>query len=161
MILSELLKNAEISFLKIAKKIGISSFTVKSRYDKMKKEGIIRRSIVTIDLSKLGYQGKVFLLITNAPNAAKSVTIEALKKIKNIIVISEIIGPYDIIAIAPIIDLNSIRDLVNEVKKLDSVYSVQISCINDTMFPLNPTFGTLLSQQSLNLANPKPSNSTE
>jgi DNA-binding Lrp family transcriptional regulator len=127
----------------------------------MKKNGIIINSVVTIDLSKLGYQSKVFLLITNAPHTPKSVTIEALKKIRNIIVISEIIGPYDIIAIAPIIDLNSIRELVSEVKKLDSVCRVQISCINDTMFPLNPTFGTLLSQQSINLANPKPSISTE
>jgi len=148
LILGELLQNAQLSFLKIAQKLGISSFTVKSRYDKMKKEGIIRKTIVTIDLSKLGYQGKVFLLITSTPNQAKSVTIEALKKIRNIIVVSEIIGPFDILAIAPIIDFNSIKTLVNEVKQIPSVQRVKISCVNDTMFPIDPTFGKMLSQQS-------------
>ncbi len=152
LILTELFQDAQIPFLQIATKLGISSFTVKSRYDKMKREGIIGRSIVAIDLSKFGYQGKAFLLITNDPNTPKSITIDALKKIRNIIVISEIIGPYDIIAVAPIIDLNSIMDLVSEVKKLRSVHSVQITCINDTVFPLNPTFAKLLSRQSLNLA---------
>jgi DNA-binding Lrp family transcriptional regulator len=152
LILSELSKNAQASFLKIAKKIGVSSFTVKSRYDKMKKEGIIKRTVVNIDLSKLGYQGKAFLLITNAPNTPKSVVMEELKKIVDVIVVSEIIGPFDIIAIAPIIDLNSIRKLVNEIKRLSSVQRVQITCIDDTMFPVNATFGKVLSEQCLNLA---------
>lgn len=152
LILNELLKNAQMSFLKIAKKVGVSSFTVKSRFDKMKKEGIIARCVVTVDLSKLGYQGKAFLLISSVSNQAKSVTIDALKKMKNILVISEIIGPFDILAIAPITDFNSIRELVTEVKKLHSVQRVKISAINDTMFPVNPTFGKILSQQSHNMA---------
>lgn len=154
LILGELVENAQISFLKIAKKIGISSFTVKSRYEKMKKEGIIVKTIVNIDLSKLGYQGKVFLLITAAPNTAKTVTMEALKKIRNIMVVSEIIGPFDLIAIAPISDLNSVRELVNEVKKIPSVQRVQITCVDDTMFPVSQTFGKMLSEQSHKLAMP-------
>jgi Lrp/AsnC family transcriptional regulator for asnA, asnC and gidA len=152
LILAELLRNAQLSFLKIAQKLGVSSFTVKSRYSKMKRKGIIKESIITLDLSKLGYQGKVFLLITNRPDQAKSVTIEALKKIRNIIVVSEIIGPFDILAIAPIIDLNSIKTLVYEVKKIPSVQRVKINCLNNTMFPVNPTFGKILSQLSQNKA---------
>lgn len=50
----------------------------------MVKNGVVRRSIITIDLSKLSYEGKVFLLITNAPNNGKAKTIEALKKIKTL-----------------------------------------------------------------------------
>ncbi len=152
LILGELLKNAQTSFLKIAQKIGVSSFTVKSRFDKMKEEGVIRKTIITLDLSKLGYQGKAFLLITNTPNQAKSVTMEALKKIRNIIVLSEIIGPFDIIAIAPITDFNSVKALVNEVKSIPSVQRVKISCINDTIFPINQTHGKILSQESLDSA---------
>jgi DNA-binding Lrp family transcriptional regulator len=114
----------------------------------MKKEGIITRSSVCIDISKLGYQGKVFLLITNAPNETKKATIDALKKMRNIISISEIIGPFDIIAIAPIIDFNSIKELVSTVKKIPSVQRVNIACVNETMFPLSATFGKILSQSS-------------
>ena len=155
LILSELLIDAQLSFLEVAKKIGISSFTVKSRFDKMKRDGVIRGNIVTIDLSKLGYQGKVFLLIMTAPNTAKSITIDALKKIRNIIVVSEIIGPFDLLAIAPIVDLNSITALVQEAKKIPSVQRVKITCLKDTWFPVSPTFGKVLSEQSRNLAMPK------
>lgn len=152
LILGELLIDAQKSFLQIAKKLEISSFTVKSRYDKMVKEGIIRSSILNIDLSKLGYQGKAFLLITNYTNQPKDATIQVLKKMRNILIISEIIGPFDIIAIAPIIDFKSIGELVNQVKNIPSVQRVNIACINDTSFPINSTFGKILSQTSLETA---------
>jgi len=152
LILSELLIDAQTSFLQIAKKLKISSFTVKSRYDKMVKDNIIFRSSICIDLSKLGYQGKVFLLITNASNQAKKVTVDALKKMRNIINVSEIVGPFDIIAIAPITDFNSIKDLVTEVKKIPSVQRVNITCINETNFPLSQTFGKILSETSRKIA---------
>jgi len=59
LILSELLKDAQMSFLAIAKKFDISPYTVIKRYEGMKREGIILQTMVSIDLSKLGYQGKV------------------------------------------------------------------------------------------------------
>ncbi len=148
LILGELLLDAQMSFLQIAKKLKISSFTVKSRFDKMVKEGIIRKAIINIDLSKLGYQGKAFLLITNEPNQSKETTISALKKMGNILVVSEILGPFDLIAIAPIIDFDSIKDLVNMVKKIPSVQRVNVTLVNETMFPLSDTFGKMISQAS-------------
>jgi DNA-binding Lrp family transcriptional regulator len=152
LILSELLKNSQLSFLKIAKELHISSFTVKSRFDKMKKEGIIKKAVVSLDLAKFGYQGKMFLLITNAPNLEKSLTIQALGKMRNIIVVSEIIGSFDIIAIAPIIDFDSVKSLVSDIKKLPSVQRVDVTCIDETMFPISPTFGKILSSQCRNIA---------
>jgi Lrp/AsnC family transcriptional regulator, regulator for asnA, asnC and gidA len=152
LILSELLLDAQISFLQLAKKLKISSFTIKSRYDKMLKEGMINKPIINIDLSKLGYQGKAFLLITNVPNQPKQNTIKAIKKIKNIIMVTEIIGPYDIFAISPIVDFQAIRELISEVKKIPSVQRVNISCINDTNFPINLSFGKTVSQLSRDIA---------
>ena len=152
LILSDLLKDAQMSFMAIAKKLGISPYTVRKRYQRMKREGVIKKSIVSIDLSKLGYQGKAFLMITNSPSHDKSVTIASLMKIKNVMVISEIIGPFDILAIAPVMDLNSIRALADEVRKLPSVQRVEITCISDTAFPINAGFGKALSQKCLESA---------
>jgi Lrp/AsnC family leucine-responsive transcriptional regulator len=152
-ILSELSRDPQIPFLEIAKKLGTSPYTVVKRYEKMKKEGIIKKILVSIDLKKLGYQGKVYLMITNVPTQDKSVTIEALEKINNIIVITQVIGAFDILAIAPITDLNSIRTLVKEIKKLPSVQRVEIACINDTDFPINPSFNKMIQQSFTNLAN--------
>lgn len=62
---------------------------------------------------------------------------------RNIFVISEMIGDFEIIEIAPIKDLNSIKTLVNQIKRLPSVDKVEIALINDTEFPVNSRFGNL------------------
>ena len=79
-ILSELLKNAQASFAEIARELGTSPYTVGRRYENMKKEGIFLESTVSIDLSKIGYQGKAFLWIAISPQQNKLNTIETLKK---------------------------------------------------------------------------------
>jgi DNA-binding Lrp family transcriptional regulator len=152
LILSELFKEPQMSFVKIAKKFGTSPYTVRRRFEKMKKEGIINKCIVSIDLSKLGYQGKAFLMVTVSPNRDKSETMSALTRIRNIIAATEIVGPFDILAIAPVVDLNDIRTLVNEVKRLPNVQRVEIAVISDTAYPLNPSFGKLFSQKSFEMA---------
>ena len=152
LILSELVKDSQMPFAKIAEKLGTSPYTVRRRYERMKKEGIIRRCLVSIDLSKLGYQGKAFLLITISPNGDRTDTISALKKIRNVIVVTEIIGPFHLLAIAPITDVVSIRTLVNEAKRAPNVQRVEIACINDTCYPVNPSFGRVTSRRSYKLA---------
>ncbi len=148
LILGELFNDATLSFVEIAKRIDTSAYTVRRRYEQMKKEGKIFRSIVSINLAKLGYQGKAFLFITVGPNANKSETISYLKTIKNVIVVSELIGPYEILAIAPIIDLKSIQTLIKEVRKAPCIQQVRAAFINDTYFPINPNFNALLSKKS-------------
>jgi Lrp/AsnC family transcriptional regulator, regulator for asnA, asnC and gidA len=152
LILSELLKDASLSFVKVAKKVGTSPYTVRRRYEKLKKKGMILKCIISIDLTKLGYQGKAFLLITVEPNSNKTDTINCLTKLRNVIVVTEIIGPYDILAIAPISDLNSIQELVLEVRKAPNLERIEIACIDDIHFPVSPNLGTILSEKCVSLA---------
>lgn len=142
-IIRELTKDAQTPFLRIAKKLGVSPETVRTRYGKMRKDGTIKHCSISIDLSKIGYQGKVFLMITNSPHNDKSKTINALKKMRNIFIISEMIGDFEIIGIAPVKDMNSLTTLVNKIKKLPSVNQVKITIINDTTFPVNEHFGEI------------------
>ena len=151
-ILGELLIDASLSFVEIAKKLDTTPYTVRRRFERLKKEGIIQKSIITIDLSKLGYQGKAFLLITVSPNGNKAETIAYLRTIRNVIVVAQIIGPHDIIAIAPVTDLKSIQELVKEARKAPFLQRVEIACINDTNFPISQNLGTVLRQQSIALA---------
>ena len=152
LIINELLLDAQISFLAMSKKLGTSPHTIKKRYDKMKKEGVFGKFIVSIDLSKIGYQGKAFFLITNAPNQDKAETISELKKIKNIISITEIVGAFDILAIAPISDVDSVFNIVKKIKALPGVKQVEITAIKDTAFPINPNFGKTLAEKFLSQA---------
>ena len=151
-ILGELLIDASLSFVEIAKKLGTTPYTVRRRFERLRKEGIIQKSSVTIDLSKLGYQGKAFLLVTVSPHGNKAETIAYLRTIRNVIVVAQIIGPHDIIAIAPVTDLNSIQELVREARKAPFLQRVEIACINDTNFPISGNLGTVLRQQSIALA---------
>ena len=152
LILSELLKDATLSFADVAKKVGTSPYTVRRRIARLKEEGVIIRSIVSIDLAKLGYQGKAFLLINVSPSGDKSQTISYLKKMCNIIVVTEIVGPCDVLAIAPITDLNSVQTLVAEAKRAPFVLRVKIACVDDTYFPVSQNLGKMLSQKSYTLA---------
>ncbi len=149
LIINELLNDAQISFLTMSKKLNTSPHTIKKRYDRMKKDQVFTEFIASIDLSKIGYQGKAFLMITTAPNQDKSETIEELTKIKNIISVTEIIGVFDILAIAPISDLDSVMNLIQRVKELPSVQQVELSIIKDTAFPINSNFGKTLAEESL------------
>ncbi len=152
LILSELEKDARASFSKIAKKLGISPYTIRKSYERMKQEGKIYRSTVCIDLSKLGYQGKALLLITVSPQQTKTETILALRRIRNVITVTEIIGSFDLLAIAPITDFASIKMLVDEAKRAPNVERVDIACINDTSFPAYPSFREMFSKRSRDLA---------
>jgi len=153
LILAELLKDGAMSFVDIAKNVKSTPCTVRRRYEKMKKAGKIFRCIVSLDLARLGYQGKTFLLITVTPNSNKAETVAYLKNIRNILVVTEIIGPCDIMAIAPITDLTSIQTLLTEAKKAPNIQKVDFYCINDTSFPIGQNFGEVLKQRCQTLGN--------
>jgi DNA-binding Lrp family transcriptional regulator len=155
LVLNELLKDGTLSFVEIAKNIGSTPYTVRRRYEKMKKDGLIFRCSASIDLSKLGYEGKVFLLVTVKPNSNRAETIEHLKKLHNVMTVTELMGQYDIMAIAPVTDLNSVKALVLEARDAPHVQRVELACIDDVSFPIGANFGAVLGQKSLSLAGVK------
>ncbi len=154
-ILGELERDASLSFVDIAKSIGTTPYTVRRRYERLRKEGVIFRCIASIDLAKLGYQGKAFLLITVAPNSNKTDTIEYLKKVVNVIVVTEVIGPCDLLAIAPVTDLKSIQVLIQEAKKAPNIQRIEFACLNNVDFPVCQSYGSVLNKKSQSLADPK------
>ena len=147
-ILSEILKDGTFTFCQIANLLNTTPSTVRRRYEKMKREGIIANSVTSIDLSKLGYHGKVFLLINLCSDGDKSETISYLLKMRNVIVVTELIGPYNILAIAPVKDLKNVQDLVIEARKAPHVQKVEMEYIEDTFFPVSPNYGKVLSMKS-------------
>src|SRR4030042_3198255 len=120
-ILQLLLKSPQEPFYRIAKKVGVSPTTVQRKVQKMKEAGMIHCFSIIIDLSKLGYQGEAYLHITNASGYDKATTIDRLKGIPNIFLITEIIGAFDVMATAPVKDYQSIVNMFNTIKQLPSV----------------------------------------
>ena len=143
-ILQLLTKNPQEPFYRIAKKIGVSPRTVEKRFQKMKEAGTIIHPTIIVDLSKIGYQGEAYLQIVNAPGFEKITTIDALKRIPNIFLVTEIIGNFDILAIAAVKDFRSIINMVNTIRQLPSVEKVEADFVTDTQFPATTGFNRQL-----------------
>jgi DNA-binding Lrp family transcriptional regulator len=153
LILAELHKDGAMSFVNIAHNVNSTPSKVRRCYEKMKSEGIITGCAVTLNLARLGYQGKAFLLIHLTSNSTKIETVTYLQKIKNVFGVIDIIGPCDLIAIAPITDLSSLQSLLAEAKKAPHVQKVEFYCISDVYFPLGPNFDSVLNERCQVLAN--------
>ena len=113
-ILAALIENPTESFLKIAKKLDISPSTVKKRYDKMKNR-VFTNPFVVIDLSKLGFQGKAFLLVSNSNEGNPQLTLDKLHKMPNVFLIAETVGKFDFIAYVAFRDIKEIEKIINEI----------------------------------------------
>jgi DNA-binding Lrp family transcriptional regulator len=146
-ILQELTKDAQTPFYRLAKEIGVSSRTVQKRYERMKEQGIIRRSTIEVDLSGIGFQGKAYLMITNAPNQDKALTIEALDRMENVFLVSEIVGDFDLIAVAMVRAVRDVIDLVGAIRRLPSVGRVEVALVGDTAFPVTESSGRVLQEE--------------
>jgi Lrp/AsnC family transcriptional regulator for asnA, asnC and gidA len=139
-ILKELISNPQISFSAIAKKLNISQNTVKKRYEKMVKEKTILSSFITIDLIKIGFQGRARFTIRTDQKAS---TIESLKKIPNITLVAETFGDYDVIAFAIVKDYTSMMEVSNEIKNIPTIKQADISLEKTTHFPVSEQFNYL------------------
>ena len=143
-ILQILKKNPLKPFLKIAKEIGISPSTVLNRYERLKMDNVIYGASTIVDLSKIGYQGKAFLLVTytNICNAEDSPT-EALRNIPNVFLVSEIIGTFDVLAMVAFKDLTEIKEIIGKVRAIPCVKKVEVTLTNDTLYPLKEEYHDL------------------
>ena len=134
--MSELQKRPGKPFIKISEELGISPMTVKNRYERMKKEGKIFGTSTILDLSKIGYQGKAFLHITNNINENPEKIIKNLQQIPNVFLVSEIIGTFDILVMAAFRDLKEIKEITDRIRDDPSVKKVEMSITDDTLYPL-------------------------
>ena len=143
-ILKTLKKNPNKTFLKVAKEIGVSTSTVLNRYEKLKMDDVIFGASIIIDLSKIGYQGKAFLLVTysNICDEENSPT-EALRSISNVYLISEVIGTFDVLAMVVFKDLIDIKELISKIRVLPCVKKVEVILTNDTLCPLKEEYNEM------------------
>lgn len=148
-ILKILIKNPQQPYYKISKKIGLSQRCIQKRIQKMHKKNIIIQSTIIIDLTKLGYQGRAQIMINNQQGYSKNITIQALKQIPNIFIITETIGEFDLIAIAAVKDYPNLIKMVNTIKQLPSVANTKINLVTEAQFPITTEFNKQLDTETL------------
>ena len=133
-ILTELMADAERPFSRIARKIGISHETVRKRYERMKREGIIKACTVLVDGHKLGDEGTAFLMLSCASEVNKKDVLESLKHIPDLYMIVELIGDYDFFTWARLKNIEKLAQLVTNIRNLGNIDRVETILLTQTYF---------------------------
>lgn len=130
-IAKRLSKNARTPFSHIAKQLNLFTAYVIERYKKLKESGFFIRSSITVDMEKLGYPANTMILIKTVGPKIMGIH-KRILEIPNVIVLTKIIGEWDLLAIIP---LASFKDLFEIEKQLGA-----ISGIEKFQIKINPQF---------------------
>lgn len=141
-IIDELLKDPEASFGKIGNCLILSHETVRKRYERMKKEGVLKCTLI-IDRSKIGYQGTAFFLISCSETGSKEQAIAALRDMKVFNSIDKVIGgAFDLFASTATRDLRDLCGLVDKIQKIPSIENVETGLLLFTYYSYIPKPGS-------------------
>jgi|WetSurMetagenome_2_1015567.scaffolds.fasta_scaffold671488_2 Lrp/AsnC family transcriptional regulator, regulator for asnA, asnC and gidA len=133
-ILTELIKDAQMPFSEISQRIGVSRETVRKRFEKMKKDGIIKRITILIDGHKIGEQGTAFLMLTCLRGADKQAVFQSLRIVPDVCLVTELMGDFDFFVWARIRDLEQIAQIVSEVRKCEGIDQIETLILPQTYF---------------------------
>jgi DNA-binding Lrp family transcriptional regulator len=133
-IIKALRADARRTFRSIAEELGLSPNTVKSRFIKMRRYGLIKGSTVTIDIYELGAQVTQFCIRT-----VESETDEVIKHINEIrigdraIGCWKVLGHYNILAWLIIKDPVKLQAAKQIVRQHPGVIEVNVSILTNHM----------------------------
>jgi Lrp/AsnC family transcriptional regulator for asnA, asnC and gidA len=125
-ILNELLLDARIPYLEIARKLIVSGGTIHQRIDKLKKMGVLEGSKAVLNLSKLGYDVTVILGIHLKSSRDLNDVIGKLEQLPEIVEAHYTTGNY---ALLLKLHTKTIQDfhkfLANKLQAIDAIQSTE------------------------------------
>ena len=119
-IMREFQNDARQSYREIAEKLKIAEGTVYNRVNKLKDMGVIKRFIVDIDYSKLGYDLVAIIGIRTQGGHLPEIEKEISRE-KEVTTVYDVTGEYDAIAVAKFKDRSELNDLVKRINSLPNV----------------------------------------
>lgn len=122
-ILSILMKDANESYTKIAKKLHVSGGTVHVRMTKLKDMGIVKGASLTIDFAKLGYDISAFLGIYLDKSSLYEDVSRQLESIPEVVSAHYTTGIYSIFAKIIVRDTNHLRAVLHD--KIQKISGIQ------------------------------------
>jgi Lrp/AsnC family transcriptional regulator for asnA, asnC and gidA len=133
-IIEQLQNNVRTSFVEMGKTLQISHETVRKRFEAMRQNGIIRSCSITVDWSKLGYQGTLFIMVSLGHGSDKAHVCAQLARIPEISMVIKVMGAYDIQAHAKVHDLKEYAKLADEVQRIPGIRRAVICFASFTYF---------------------------
>jgi len=125
-IVEKLTKNGRLPFSKIAQEIGVSTDTVARRYEKLRKNNLIKVSI-QINPLDLGYQAILYLNIALTNQSKTKEVVDKLSIIPGVAYLVKISGNYDLLVTALVKDCKDIIAINEEIVKIPYIKRMEAS----------------------------------
>jgi Lrp/AsnC family transcriptional regulator for asnA, asnC and gidA len=119
-ILRELKKDARKSHRDLAEKLGVAEGTIYNRINKLQESGVIKRFMVDLDFSKLGYDLTVVIGITVEGGHLAEME-EKISKKPNVSAVYDVTGEYDALIVAKFAERDSLNDFIKSILRLPYV----------------------------------------
>ena len=131
-ILRELSRDSRKSFRKIARKLGIATTTVISKYNNLKNAGVIRYPSLIIDHEKIGYSLSALIEILVSKGKLIDVEKEIAKKY-NAYAVYDITGDTDAMILAKFRNRKELNDFVKSLLAMEFVERTNTHLILNTI----------------------------
>jgi len=122
-ILKTLLKDARTPYADIGRECGISSNSIRLRFERLKKVGVIKGAITQVNPKSLGYNYIAFISVQADANRRQHVN-DFLKNTPNIITTTELMGRYNIMMFVALKNIEEIDRVVTYIKRNQNVVKV-------------------------------------
>ena len=132
-IADKLAENGRISMDTLGKEIGVSPDTVKRRYEKLKKNGVLKVTI-QINPSMIGYEA-LCIFFTKTTNEKSDLIAEKIGRIPNIISVMKTSGDYDLQIYAMVQDIGQLLYVQEQIGKIQGISKIEpeIMRLNEKM----------------------------
>lgn len=119
-ILRLLLKDARASFAEIAKDCGVQANVIRTRYNQLKKDGVITGEMVDVQPEVLGYNCRATLRLRVDANKMGNL-VDQLKGIPEVLQIAEGVGRKNILCFIITRNITDLNRVIEHIKALKGV----------------------------------------
>ncbi len=120
-LLEALKVDSRLSFVDLAKRLGTSEGTVRSRLKRLKDRGVILRFTVRT----AGTTVKAFVEVSVRSNTNTSKIATAIAAIPGVQAVYEVAGETDIVALVDVLSTLQLNDIIERVRRMDSTISTR------------------------------------
>jgi DNA-binding Lrp family transcriptional regulator len=125
-VLRNLQKDARTNFADIAKECGVSVDTIIKRFQRLRRNGVIRGTTILLDPRHFGLECPASFEISVEPLHVSTV-VEAVKKQTGVVFCTPSVGMQNVFAVAVLPSMKELNTLIENIKTLPDVVDVKTS----------------------------------
>ena len=129
-LIEELKKNSRISYVELAKKLGVSETAVRKKIRKLEQLGIIIKYTVEVDPKKIGYEILAIIGIDTIPEKYFKI-LEELNKNNKIIKLNQCSGDHMIIIESWFKNSKDLSDFLKTLEGIEGVIKICPAIVNE------------------------------